>query len=1357
MRTSRHPVYGLLLPAVGLAFAWVSSAFAYSHVPLPVDEIAALSSCVAQGVVRSAAARRAGNAIVTDFAIDVERASGDCRTTAGRLTFTVYGGRLPTGQSAEILGLEMPQVGERYLVMLEARGAENRTVLGPQGQIALERAGAATVRARDATGMRIVGEQTRAANGTTQLRFGKGAQPAHPVQERGATPKATGTELHEFDPQALFQYAADHATRVGAAEKARQREALAQRLIGPTPERAGVKLYRPDPAQQPAARSAPLAEPAAVRRVRCSKAPPPGTDRGCEEGAPSYRVFGSGGLPWNIPPVLTQLGPVATQLMVEWNTYAAQFRVFTEPNNFFGLNGRNDLGGFVADAPLQSIYGTSWNGALGIALRRREYCTEITEVTLFGIVIDRYCSAYADETDVFLNSAYNWTLDDAAVRNAQADFNVHSVYEVLFHELGHGLGLGHSSDLAAMIPCTPRKGWRPWPDDAAGARAVWPSLARSGANVGVRLTQLSGSFPTCGSPAVAFPHTFDTSVFYSPFSRTVDIGSHFLVNLDTQARDNVVVEWYLTQNIGSFAPGTYAFLGTTSATRLDPGVTTMPGASFTVPQDVAGRRYVAAFIRDAGGVSNTDALNVPIDLGAGGVFQFAQPHAYVPEGAGSVAIEVVRRQSSAGAASVRYYTLDQNAVSGVNYAFTSGTLQWADGDASPKTITVPIRNDGVTTGGFYVFSVVLASDFGITLGDPAVIDVAIVDDSPDSFPMGCAMPNGAGWVNNPPGTTAGWGVDSSSLVEGRCSLKSGAMGDNGVAELRFTGDFSAGNVTFWRRVSSEQGFDCFSFLIDGVPQPAQAGAGNPPPPGCFVGSGDSGEVDWAPQSASIAAGRHTLTWRFAKDGSVARGADAAWIDALSMPLAVAEPAAILRPANGARLAGASQTFEWNAAPDATAYQVWVGTTPGASDLGFYPAGGTTETQITIGGLPTDGRTLYVRLYSLIRGAYHFRDFTYVAAAAPSAAAILSPAPGSTLAGAEQAFEWEAAGATLYQLWIGSSPGTFDIGYFPPAGTSATTLRVTGLPTDGRVLYVRLYSLIGGVYSFRDFTYTSATLVAAPAILTSPASGATLGGASQTFEWTNAGAALYQLWVGSSQGTYDIGYFPAAGTTATTLTVSGLPVDGRTLHVRLYSLIGGVWQYVDATYVAATAAPSPAALVAPANGSRLGGASQLFQWNDAGAALYQLWIGSSPGASDVGYFPAAGTTATSVLVDGLPVDGRALYVRLYSAIGGSWYFTDTVHAAASAGPATMLSPAPGSTLASASVTMQWTDSGAQLYQVWVGSSPGALDLGYFPATGTTATSTVVTGLPLDGRVVYVRLYSAIAGSWHFRDYTYTMGR
>ncbi|MDM8555120.1 FG-GAP repeat protein [Desulfococcaceae bacterium HSG7] len=83
---------------------------------------------------------------------------------------------------------------------------------------------------------------------------------------------------------------------------------------------------------------------------------------------------------------------------------------------------------------------------------------------------------------------------------------------------------------------------------------------------------------------------------------------------------------------------------------------------------------------------------------------------------------------------------------------------------------------------------------------------------------------------------------------------------------------------------------------------------------------------------------------------------------------------------------------------------------------------------------------------------------------------------------------------------------------------------------------------------------------------------------------------------------------------------------------------------------------------------------------------------------------------------------------------------------------MLSPAPGTMLDATSVTFTWNDSGADLYKVDLGTSPGADDL-YSGAPGTD-TSALVNGLPSDESTVYVRLLSLVDGGWLYNDYTYT---
>lgn len=77
---------------------------------------------------------------------------------------------------------------------------------------------------------------------------------------------------------------------------------------------------------------------------------------------------------------------------------------------------------------------------------------------------------------------------------------------------------------------------------------------------------------------------------------------------------------------------------------------------------------------------------------------------------------------------------------------------------------------------------------------------------------------------------------------------------------------------------------------------------------------------------------------------------------------------------------------------------------------------------------------------------------------PTAPAIVTPTPGSTLTTEAVTFQW-AAGASRYRLRIGTGPGRADVfdGRFDASQTEAG---VGGLPLNGRTLYVELESRVG---------------------------------------------------------------------------------------------------------------------------------------------------------------------------------------------------------------------------------------------------------------------------------------------------------
>jgi uncharacterized protein YkwD len=96
------------------------------------------------------------------------------------------------------------------------------------------------------------------------------------------------------------------------------------------------------------------------------------------------------------------------------------------------------------------------------------------------------------------------------------------------------------------------------------------------------------------------------------------------------------------------------------------------------------------------------------------------------------------------------------------------------------------------------------------------------------------------------------------------------------------------------------------------------------------------------------------------------------------------------------------------------------------------------------------------------------------------------------------------------------------------------------------------------------TATPTTPAALPAAtMTSPSNGSTIWNGSARFRWTSVvGGLEYVLYVGSARGGSD--YANRSAGTATSLTV-GVPSDGRTVYVRLWTRSSGGWAYRDYSY------------------------------------------------------------------------------------------------------------------------------------------------------------------------------------------------
>ena len=454
------------------------------------------------------------------------------------------------------------------------------------------------------------------------------------------------------------------------------------------------------------------------------------------------------------------------------------------------------------------------------------------------------------------------------------------------------------------------------------------------------------------------------------------------------------------------------------------------------------------------------------------------------------------------------------------------------------------------------------------------------------------------------------------------------------------------------------------------------------------------------------------------------------------------PAVMQSPAPSSTLTGATVTFTWNNA-GATAYWLDVGTTAGTGTI--FGANVGTATFQTVSGIPTTGQTIYVKLWSLISGVWQSNSYTYTAAPQINPAVIQTPAPGSTLAGPSVTFTWNATGATAYWLDVGTTAGTGNL-FGANVGT-ATSQTVSGIPTAGQTIYVKLWSLISGVWQSNSYTYTAANGLSA-AVMQTPAPGSTLAGASVTFTWNASGASAYWLDVGTTVGQGNI--FGANVGTATSRTVTGIPTGGQTIYVKLWSLINGVWQSNSYVYTA-SAGVTAAVMQTPVPGTTFGGSSVTFTWNASGASAYWLDVGTALGQGNI--FGANVGTATSQTVSGIPTGGQTIYVKLWSLINGVWQSNAYTYTAANGvTPAVMQTPVPGTTLAGSAVTFTWTFTGAAAYWLDVGTVQGQGNI--FGANVGTATSRTVTGIPTNSVTIYVRLWSLINGTWQSNSYTYT---
>ena len=190
-----------------------------------------------------------------------------------------------------------------------------------------------------------------------------------------------------------------------------------------------------------------------------------------------------------------------------------------------------------------------------------------------------------------------------------------------------------------------------------------------------------------------------------------------------------------------------------------------------------------------------------------------------------------------------------------NNSFEASPLQPAEN----VTIQVPFTvAETATSGACYEVCYLLNADY-YTLSNSAFVSIGQVM---EDFETGDF--NSYGWTFEGNGN---WTIDSTNAYAGTYCARSGVINHNQSTRLILSVNIPvAGEISFFKKVSSESGYDKLNFKIDGQAM------GN-----------WSGTVNWSQETYPISAGNHVFIWEYAKDVSMSTGQDCAWVDNIQLP------------------------------------------------------------------------------------------------------------------------------------------------------------------------------------------------------------------------------------------------------------------------------------------------------------------------------------------------------------------------------------------------------------------------------------------------------------------------------------------
>jgi len=271
--------------------------------------------------------------------------------------------------------------------------------------------------------------------------------------------------------------------------------------------------------------------------------------------------------------------------------------------------------------------------------------------------------------------------------------------------------------------------------------------------------------------------------------------------------------------------------------------------------------------------------------------------------------------------------------------------------------------------------------------------------------------------------------------------------------------------------------------------------------------------------------------------------------------------------------------------------------------------------------------------------------------------LYRPTPNSQLTSTTATFGWcIQPGATNYWLDVGTYAYGNTLWQSGPLSPNTFAQTVNTLPNNGSTIYVTWWYYVNGAWSNTEYQYT-AEGGSEIGVITSPTPGSTLTSSSQLFSWT-AGSLSTAYWIDAGNTPEGNQYFQSGNIgDVTSYTVTGLPTDGSTIYITLWSYVNGSWLYNEYTYTAAGGSSGLAQMLSPTPGSEIDGYQATFTWSAGnGASGYWLDIGSTPEGNDI-YQSGNLGSQQSTTVYSLPNNGTQIYATLWTLINGNWYYNE----------------------------------------------------------------------------------------------------